>query len=137
MIKFGVIGYGYWGPNVVRNLQSIAGAEVLSVCDKSSAARRRIHREAALRQFANYPFTGLGMWAAARFGVLPKIGYTQTATIHSDWVEIIVGTGPWGVIPVVVLMAMAWWVLVRATINRNIAIEYRQLAYEEMAVFLW
>src|SRR5215467_11791452 len=44
MIKFGVIGYGYWGPNVVRNLQSIAGAEVLSVCDKSSAARRRIHR---------------------------------------------------------------------------------------------
>ena len=44
MIKFGVIGYGYWGPNIVRNLQSIAGAEVLSVCDKSSAARRRIHR---------------------------------------------------------------------------------------------
>ena len=90
--------------------------------------------EAALRQFANYPFTGLGMWAAARFGVLAKIGYTQTATIHSDWVEIIVGTGAWGVIPLVVLMAMAWWVLVRATINRNIAIEYRQLAYEGMAV---
>jgi predicted dehydrogenase len=44
MIKFGVIGYGYWRPNVVRSLQSIAGAEVLSVCDKSSAARRRIHR---------------------------------------------------------------------------------------------
>jgi predicted homoserine dehydrogenase-like protein len=107
MIKFGVIGYGYWGPNVVRNLQSIAGAEVLSVCDKSSAARRRIHPEAALRQFANYPFTGLGMWTAARFGVLAKIGYTQTATIHSDWVEIIVGADAWGVIRVVVLMAMA------------------------------
>jgi len=44
MVKFGVIGYGYWGPNVVRNLQSIAGAEVLSVCDKSSAARRKVHR---------------------------------------------------------------------------------------------
>ena len=27
MIKFGVIGYGYWGPNVVRNLQGIPGAE--------------------------------------------------------------------------------------------------------------
>src|SRR5437762_11717137 len=32
------------GPNVVRNLQSFAGAEVLSVCDNISAARRRTHR---------------------------------------------------------------------------------------------
>ena len=40
MIKFGVIGYGYWGPNVVRNLTAIDGSEVLSVCDKSPDARR-------------------------------------------------------------------------------------------------
>jgi len=44
MVKFGVIGYGYWGPNVVRNLQTLEGAQVVSVCDKSSAARRRVHR---------------------------------------------------------------------------------------------
>jgi len=44
MVKFGVIGYGYWGPNVVRNLQSLQGAQVHAVCDKSSAARQRIHR---------------------------------------------------------------------------------------------
>jgi hypothetical protein len=105
------------------------------VCDKSSAARCRIHREAALRQFANYPFTGPGMWAAARFGVLARIGFAQTAAIHSDCVEIIVDTDAWGVIRVVVLMAMALWVPVRATINRNIAIEYRQLAYEGTAIF--
>jgi predicted dehydrogenase len=43
-IKFGVIGYGYWGPNVVRNLQGITGAEVVSVCDKSSTSRKRVHR---------------------------------------------------------------------------------------------
>jgi len=42
-VKFGVIGYGYWGPNVVRNLQSIAGTEVVAVCDKSSASRKRAH----------------------------------------------------------------------------------------------
>jgi predicted dehydrogenase len=47
MVKFGVIGYGYWGPNVVRNLQTLEGAQVVVVCDKSSAARRRVHR--------NYP----------------------------------------------------------------------------------
>jgi predicted dehydrogenase len=44
ILKFGVIGYGYWGPNVVRNLQGIAGAEVVSVCDKSSVSRRRAHK---------------------------------------------------------------------------------------------
>ena len=44
MVKFGVIGYGYWGPNVVRNLQSLQGAQVQAVCDKSPAARQRIHK---------------------------------------------------------------------------------------------
>ena len=44
MVKFGVIGYGYWGPNVVRNLQTLEGAQVVAVCDKSTAARRRVHR---------------------------------------------------------------------------------------------
>jgi len=42
-VKCGVIGYGYWGPNVVRNLQSITGTEVVAVCDKSSASRKRVH----------------------------------------------------------------------------------------------
>jgi predicted dehydrogenase len=43
-VKFGVIGYGYWGPNVVRNLQTTAGAEIAAVCDKSSASRRKVHK---------------------------------------------------------------------------------------------
>jgi len=43
-VKFGVIGYGYWGPNVVRNLQSITGTEVVAVCDKSSTSRKRVHK---------------------------------------------------------------------------------------------
>jgi predicted dehydrogenase len=44
MIKFGVIGYGYWGPNVVRNLDLLDGAEVLAVCDKSPASRKRVQK---------------------------------------------------------------------------------------------
>jgi predicted dehydrogenase len=43
-IKFGVVGYGYWGPNIVRNLQNLPGAEIGAVCDKSSAARKRVHK---------------------------------------------------------------------------------------------
>lgn len=41
-IKFGVIGYGYWGPNVVRNITQLDDADVLSICDKSEASRRKI-----------------------------------------------------------------------------------------------
>jgi predicted dehydrogenase len=44
MIKFGVIGYGYWGPNVVRNLDQLDGSQVVSVCDKSPTSRKRIQK---------------------------------------------------------------------------------------------
>ncbi|HZQ21100.1 MAG TPA: Gfo/Idh/MocA family oxidoreductase [Terriglobales bacterium] len=40
-VKFGVIGYGYWGPNVVRNIDQLEETDVVAVCDKSAAARKR------------------------------------------------------------------------------------------------
>jgi predicted dehydrogenase len=42
MLRFGVIGYGYWGPNIVRNLRSLEGCQVVGVCDQSPAARKRM-----------------------------------------------------------------------------------------------
>jgi predicted dehydrogenase len=33
LIRMAVIGYGYWGPNVVRNFSSTEGVEVVSMCD--------------------------------------------------------------------------------------------------------
>lgn len=33
MIKIGIIGYGYWGPNLVRNFSQIDGVEVTAVSD--------------------------------------------------------------------------------------------------------
>jgi len=41
VIRFGVVGYGYWGPNIVRNLGSLPGACVEFLCDKSTQALRR------------------------------------------------------------------------------------------------
>ena len=35
MLRMGVIGYGYWGPNIVRNFNAAAGAHVAAVCDVS------------------------------------------------------------------------------------------------------
>jgi len=42
MIRLGVIGYGYWGPNVVRNFLGHHDCQVVTVCDKSSAALTRV-----------------------------------------------------------------------------------------------
>jgi len=33
MIRLGVIGYGYWGPNLVRNFVEIPGSQVIAVSD--------------------------------------------------------------------------------------------------------
>ncbi len=41
VIRFGVVGYGYWGPNIVRNLSSLPGARVASLCDTNMQALRR------------------------------------------------------------------------------------------------
>jgi predicted dehydrogenase len=41
MIRVGVIGYGYWGPNVVRNLRGLDGCWVSAICDQSPVARKR------------------------------------------------------------------------------------------------
>jgi predicted dehydrogenase len=33
MLRVGVIGYGYWGPNLVRNFMAAPGSAVVAVCD--------------------------------------------------------------------------------------------------------
>jgi predicted dehydrogenase len=43
-VNFGVIGYGYWGPNVVRNLTSLDGSQVLAIAEMSAAARKRAQK---------------------------------------------------------------------------------------------
>src|SRR5881296_4275571 len=44
MIRTGVIGYGYWGPNIVRNLRSLEGCQLAAVCDQSPAALQRVRQ---------------------------------------------------------------------------------------------
>ena len=44
IVRVGVIGYGYWGPNIVRNLSGLDSVRVEMVCDKSSAALARARK---------------------------------------------------------------------------------------------
>ena len=46
MLRLGVIGYGYWGPNVVRNFAMQPDCRITMICDGDATARTR-----ALRQY--------------------------------------------------------------------------------------
>jgi predicted dehydrogenase len=50
MLRLGVIGYGYWGPNVVRNFAMQPDCRVSAICDGDATARARAlsHYPAAL-----------------------------------------------------------------------------------------
>lgn len=48
MLNIGVVGYGYWGPNIARNFHAVAGAQLMAVSDFSE-------KRLALAQ-NHYPF---------------------------------------------------------------------------------
>jgi len=45
MIRIGVVGYGYWGPNIVRNFNSVNDARVAVVCDKRTDSLKRAKQD--------------------------------------------------------------------------------------------
>jgi predicted dehydrogenase len=44
MLRIGVIGYGYWGPNVVRNFSAANGSQVTMVCDMSQQTLKKVNK---------------------------------------------------------------------------------------------
>jgi len=40
-LRVGVVGLGYWGPNLARNFHALPGSELVWCCDPSPAARER------------------------------------------------------------------------------------------------
>jgi predicted dehydrogenase len=42
MLKVGVIGYGYWGPNIVRNFHGLTNCKIVAICDKSPQALKHV-----------------------------------------------------------------------------------------------
>jgi predicted dehydrogenase len=42
LLRIGVIGYGYWGPNIVRNFHGQDQSRVVAVCDKSQKSLAKV-----------------------------------------------------------------------------------------------
>lgn len=40
-VKIGIVGYGYWGPNMARNFYEISGAELVAIADRKEEQLKR------------------------------------------------------------------------------------------------
>jgi predicted dehydrogenase len=73
-VNFGVIGYGYWGPNIVRNLTSLEDSQVLAIAEMSPSARKR----------AQTAYPGISVTADAR-DVISSSKIDAVAVITPVW----------------------------------------------------
>ena len=88
----------------------------------------------AWQKFLDRPLMGFGAYAAGRFAVLAQHGLGGTSTMHSDYLEMIVGTGIWGLIPFLIALIGVWWFLIRYLRHSTVRKMDQQLAYEAVAV---
>jgi hypothetical protein len=107
--------------------------------DQSDAAMGSLSGRTAwwaygMEQLSKHPFTGLGAYAAGRFAVLGKLGVGAAAMMHSDWIEVLIGTSFWGIIPFAGALVAAWWFLVVCIRSEAFTHAQRQLALECFAL---
>jgi hypothetical protein len=88
----------------------------------------------AWKKYSDVPLTGYGAYAAGRFLVMGSFG-NNIASMHSDWVETLAGCGFWGIIPLLMVMGVGWWYLLRFMLDPARTPEERQLCLEAIAVF--
>jgi len=84
MVRIGVIGYGYWGPRIVRNFHTADRCKVVAVCDKNPESLRRAKRDCSWAEVTS-DCCGLLSW----FGTLPpKIAGQKAAAAAMRAIEI-------------------------------------------------
>ncbi len=86
-VRVGVVGYGYWGPNLVRNLARASDAEIVVACDVS---------EAHLARFASaYPgvATTADLETMLRDHALDAVAIATSAPTHHSIVRRVLEAG--------------------------------------------
>jgi O-antigen ligase len=100
----------------------------------STLSSRLVWWSFAWRQLMQRPLLGFGAYAAGRFAVLAQLGMSKTSSLHSDFLEILVGTSIWGMVPFLVALMGIWWFLSRYLHDPHSTGQEKQLAYEAIVV---
>jgi O-antigen ligase len=88
----------------------------------------------AWQKFLERPLAGYGAYAAGRFLVMAQLGYKETSSLHSSFFEVLVGTGIWGLIPLILALLASWWWLIRSVRSVTLDPAERTLAMEGLGV---
>ncbi len=80
-MNFGVIGYGYWGPNVVRNLTTLEGSQVITIADLDAGARQRAQRAHPAIPVASDPLDVVGSTKIDAVAVISPVW------THYEWAK--------------------------------------------------
>jgi len=100
----------------------------------NSLSSRVLWWETAWNLYKQTPLgIGMGAYAAERVPSLTAIGL-QGESLHSDYMETILGAGFWGLAPLVVSLVGTWFVLLPAAYRPALSPPERQLAMEAIGV---
>ena len=98
------------------------------------ATGRFIWWKVAWQQLIQHPLTGLGAFAGGKFGVLAKLNLWDATYLHSDWLEIAMGTSFWGLTVFLVAVLGTWWFLFKCIRTFSFSFFERQLAIEAIGI---
>jgi hypothetical protein len=87
-----------------------------------------------LEKFLERPLTGYGAYAGARFAVITQVADPQNASVLNTYVEVILGTGIWGLSPLVFVLMGSWWLLIRSLRRFSFGTLEHQLAVEAVGI---
>lgn len=90
--------------------------------------------EFAWEKFQQRPLSGFGAYAGGRFATLAELGNRAWSSTLNAYVEVLVGTGIWGLIPLLVALLGASWLLIRTISGSLFSLIERQLAVEAVGV---
>jgi hypothetical protein len=87
----------------------------------------------AWQRYLERPLTGYGAYAGGRFVALAEQS-PSTSSLHNTYAEVLLGTGPFGLIPVIAALVGTWWLMLKA-LARSVGMTLeKQLILEALAV---
>lgn len=85
------------------------------------------------QQILKRPWTGFGAYTG-RFEVLAKLGEADTSSVHNTFLEVVIGVGILGLVPVFVALLGTWWSLFRSIRKRSLGSFEKAVTVEALGV---
>jgi O-antigen ligase len=117
LLVVGALVVTFWGDVLLEAQPYLLRGETTE--DAADLSGRIYWWEQALEVWKESPIVGKGLLSATRFEVLAEIGAGDTSTIHSTWIEALVGTGIVGAVLLAASILIAWRRSIAEGLRRN------------------